>query len=128
MTDEERIQNCIRRVLAWYPAVRRQLPWRGSPTPYEVWVSEIMLQQTRIEAVIPYYRRFLAELPDLRALAEVSEDRLLKLWEGLGYYSRARNLHRAAAQLMARHEGELPADYTCPLCHHGPDSFEPAEQ
>ena len=108
MTDEERIQNCIECILAWYPTVRRQLPWRADPTPYEVWVSEIMLQQTRIEAVIPYYRRFLTELPDLCALAEVSEDRLLKLWEGLGYYSRARNLRKAAKRVVQDFGGELP--------------------
>ena len=108
MTEEERIQNCISRILAWYPAVRRPLPWRGDPTPYEVWISEIMLQQTRIEAVIPYYARFLSELPDVRALAEVPEDRLLKLWEGLGYYSRARNLQKAAKRIAADFGGELP--------------------
>jgi A/G-specific adenine glycosylase len=108
MTDAERVQNCIERILAWYPGVRRPLPWRGSPTPYQVWVSEIMLQQTRIEAVRPYYARFLAELPDVQALAEVPEDRLLKLWEGLGYYSRARNLQKAARQIMAEYGGELP--------------------
>ncbi len=108
MTEKERIQNCIEGILSWYPAVRRPLPWRGTPTPYEVWVSEIMLQQTRIETVIPYYTRFLAELPDVRALAEVSEDRLLKLWEGLGYYSRARNLQKAARRIMESGNGELP--------------------
>ncbi|MCR5576698.1 MAG: A/G-specific adenine glycosylase [Oscillospiraceae bacterium] len=108
MTEEERIQNCTARILAWYPGVRRPLPWREAPTPYEVWVSEIMLQQTRIEAVRPYYARFLRELPDVRALAEVSEERLLKLWEGLGYYSRARNLQKAARQIMADCGGELP--------------------
>ena len=108
MTEEERIQNCISRILAWYPAVRRPLPWRGDPTPYAVWISEIMLQQTRIEAVIPYYARFLSELPDVRALAEVGEDRLLKLWEGLGYYSRARNLQKAARKIITDFDGELP--------------------
>ena len=71
-------------LLAWYDKERRILPWREDPTPYHVWISEIMLQQTRVEAVKAYYARFLAELPDIRALAEVEEDRLLKLWEGLG--------------------------------------------
>ena len=108
MTDEERIKNCIDCILAWYPAVRRPLPWREAPTPYRVWVSEIMLQQTRIEAVRGYYARFLAELPDVWALAAVPEDRLLKLWEGLGYYSRARNLQKAARQIVADCGGELP--------------------
>ena len=108
MTEAERIQNCIERILAWYPGVRRPLPWREGPTPYQVWVSEIMLQQTRIETVRPYYARFLKELPDVRALAEVPEDRLLKLWEGLGYYSRARNLQKAARQIVAEYGGALP--------------------
>ena len=81
-------------LIRWYETVRKPLPWRESPTPYHVWLSEIMLQQTRIEAVIPYYRRFLAELPTIADLAAVPDDRLMKLWEGLGYYSRARNLKR----------------------------------
>ena len=94
----------------WCAAVRRPLPWRLSPTPYHVWISEIMLQQTRIEAVIPYYARFLEALPDIESLAEVEEDRLLKLWEGLGYYSRARNLKKAAQKLTADFDGELPRE------------------
>ena len=89
--------------------VRRPLPWRQDPTPYHVWVAEIMLQQTRIEAVIPYYTRFLKELPAIPDLASVAEDRLLKLWEGLGYYSRARNLKKAAALLQEQYGGSLPA-------------------
>lgn len=95
----------------WYHGNRRQLPWRVSPTPYQTWVSEIMLQQTRVEAVKGYYERFLEALPNIRALAEAEEARLMKLWEGLGYYSRARNLQKAARQIMERHGGELPADY-----------------
>ena len=86
------------------------LPWRLEPTPYHVWISEIMLQQTRIEAVLPYYARFLEALPDIPALAAVEEDRLLKLWEGLGYYSRARNLKKAAGRVMADFGGELPRE------------------
>ena len=97
-------------IITWYTASRRLLPWRESPTPYHTWIAEIMLQQTRIEAVIPYYKRFLRELPDIGTLASVSEDRLLKLWEGLGYYSRARNLKKAAVQIMEHFSGELPAD------------------
>ncbi len=108
MDRETRVQNCMDRVAAWYPGVRRALPWRDRPTPYRIWISEIMLQQTRIEAVIPYYERFLRELPDTAALAGVEEDRLLKLWEGLGYYSRARNLKKAAVRIMAEYSGELP--------------------
>ena len=106
--EEGLLRDCAARLVAWYPAVRRALPWRGDPTPYEVWISEIMLQQTRIEAVIPYYRRFLAELPTVAALAAVPEERLLKLWEGLGYYSRARNLKKAAQLVVEQHGGELP--------------------
>ena len=108
MDNKTRIQACIGCVTAWYPGVRRTLPWRESPTPYRVWISEIMLQQTRIEAVIPYYERFLRELPSPAALAAVEEDRLLKLWEGLGYYSRARNLKKAAQKILADFGGELP--------------------
>ncbi len=95
-------------LLRWYETVRRPLPWRDSPTPYHVWISEIMLQQTRIEAVLPYYHRFLAELPTVYALAAVPDDRLMKLWEGLGYYSRARNLKKAAQVIVAEYDGELP--------------------
>ena len=108
MTDESLAKACAETLVEWCAAVRRPLPWRLSPTPYHVWVSEIMLQQTRIEAVIPYYARFLEALPNIRALAEVEEDKLLKLWEGLGYYSRARNLQKAARQVMAEYNGELP--------------------
>ena len=108
MTDEALVKACAERLVEWCAAVRRPLPWRLLPTPYHVWVSEIMLQQTRIEAVIPYYARFLEALPDIRSLAEVEEDKLLKLWEGLGYYSRARNLQKAARQVMADFDGQLP--------------------
>ena len=107
---EERLRACVAPLLSWYRGARRELPWRAEPTPYRVWVSEIMLQQTRIEAVIPYYERFMAELPDVAALAAVPEERLLKLWEGLGYYSRARNLKKAAERVTAEHGGALPAD------------------
>jgi A/G-specific adenine glycosylase len=87
-------------LLAWYDQNRRILPWREDPTPYHVWLSEIMLQQTRVEAVRSYYERFLTVLPDIRALAEAPEDQYLKLWEGLGYYSRVRNLHKAAQVIV----------------------------
>ena len=108
MRDEEIIQAAVPRLIAWYRANRRPLPWRQEPTPYQVWISEIMLQQTRIEAAREYYARFLEALPDVRSLAEVEEDRLLKLWEGLGYYSRARNLKKAAVQIVERYDGALP--------------------
>lgn len=95
-------------LLYWYAANKRSLPWREDPTPYHVWISEIMLQQTRVEAVKPYYARFLEACPDPAALAECSDDRLLKLWEGLGYYSRARNLKKAAQIVVTEHGGMLP--------------------
>ena len=96
----------------WFASCRRELPWRTDPTPYHVWVSEIMLQQTRVEAVKPYYERFIRELPDIRALADCPEDRLHKLWEGLGYYSRVRNMQRCARVLTEEYGSALPADYT----------------
>jgi A/G-specific adenine glycosylase len=92
----------------WYRLHARALPWRKDRSPYSVWLSEIMLQQTRIEAVIPYYARFLRELPSVRDLAECGEDRLMKLWEGLGYYSRARNLQKAARIVMGQYGGVFP--------------------
>ncbi len=98
-------------LLAWYDAGRRILPWREEPTPYHVWLSEIMLQQTRVEAVKPYYDRFLRYLSDIESLAAVEEEQLLKLWEGLGYYNRARNLKKAAIQIMTEYGGEMPSEY-----------------
>ncbi|MBQ9014980.1 MAG: A/G-specific adenine glycosylase [Firmicutes bacterium] len=99
------------RLLRWYDANRRILPWREDPTPYHVWLSEIMLQQTRVEAVRDYYTRFLAALPTIESLAKADEDVYLKLWEGLGYYSRVRNLHKAANQILAEHGGRMPRTY-----------------
>lgn len=99
------------RLVPWFLREKRDLEWRNDPTPYRVWISEIMLQQTRVEAVKPYYDRFLAELPDVAALAAVDESRLLKLWEGLGYYRRARNLQAAAKKIMQDHGGVFPSDY-----------------
>ena len=98
-------------LLQWYDYNRRILPWRESPTPYHVWVSEIMLQQTRVEAVRGYYDRFLACLPDVAALASAQEEVLLKLWEGLGYYNRVRNMQKAARILVEQYDGQMPAEY-----------------
>ena len=98
-------------LLHWYEFNRRILPWREDPTPYHVWVSEIMLQQTRVEAVKGYYDRFLTCLPDVKALADAKEEELLKLWEGLGYYNRVRNMQKAAKELVERYNGQMPADY-----------------
>lgn len=95
-------------LLSWYDAGNRILPWRSEPTPYHVWLSEIMLQQTRVEAVKPYYDRFLHALPDIAHLASAGEDELLKLWEGLGYYNRVRNLQKAAVIIMRDYDGEMP--------------------
>ena len=98
-------------LLEWYRDNARRLPWRDDPTPYHVWVSEIMLQQTRVAAVLDYYRRFMDEVPDVAALAALPEERLMKLWQGLGYYNRARNLQAAARQIMEEHGGVFPPDY-----------------
>lgn len=108
MTEPERVTAAIPLLLQWHRQNRRSLPWRDAPTPYTVWVSEIMLQQTRIEAVIPYYRRFMERLPTVEALAQTPQEELLKLWEGLGYYSRARNLQKAARVVVEKYGGELP--------------------
>jgi len=105
MGIDEHLQH---QVSAWYREARRDLPWRRTRDPYAVWISETMLQQTRVQTVIPYYERFLRELPDVRSLAEATEDHVLSLWSGLGYYRRARMLHAAAAQVVAEHGGHLP--------------------
>ncbi|MBR3631189.1 MAG: A/G-specific adenine glycosylase [Oscillospiraceae bacterium] len=104
-------QAMLRPLLAWYPEHHRALPWRETADPYRVWVSEIMLQQTRVEAVKGYYARFLEALPDVQALADCPEERLLKLWEGLGYYNRVRNMQKAARQIIAQHGGRFPQSY-----------------
>ena len=95
-------------LISWYNANKRDLPWRENPTPYRVWVSEIMLQQTRVEAVKDYYLRFMSALPSVEDLAACEEEKLLKLWEGLGYYSRARNLQKAAKQIVIEYGGQFP--------------------
>ena len=97
-------------LLLWYEGNKRSLPWREDPTPYRVWVSEIMLQQTRVEAVKEYFLRFITALPTVEDLAACEEEKLLKLWEGLGYYSRARNLQKAAKKLVSVYDGEFPQD------------------
>ena len=106
-------------LLDWYSQNRRDLPWRHTKDPYAILVSEIMLQQTRAETVKPYYHRFLSVLPTVRDLAEAEEATLLKLWEGLGYYSRVRNLQRAACAVMERHGGVIPADFAALLALPG---------
>lgn len=104
-------EGIVDKLLAWYYENKRSLRWRDNPKPYYVWVSEIMLQQTRVEAVKGYFDRFITELPTIQDLAEANEDKLMKLWEGLGYYNRVRNLQKAAITVMEQYGGELPADY-----------------
>jgi A/G-specific adenine glycosylase len=99
-----------RRLLGWFRKHRRELPWRSSRDPYRVWVAEVMLQQTRIAAVVPYYDRFLERFPNVASLARARREEVLKLWSGLGYYSRARNLHRAAKEIVTRHAGQFPRE------------------
>jgi A/G-specific adenine glycosylase len=115
MTDHispKRVARLRRNLLTWYDHHRRHLPWRDEPDPYRVWVSEVMLQQTQVATVVPYYERFLRRFPTLAHLAAASVDDVLKVWEGLGYYARARNLHAAARQVVADHAGRLPESYT----------------
>ena len=113
------MENIAPALLDWFYANRRILPFREDPTPYHVWLSEIMLQQTRVSAALPYYERFLAALPDVPALAGCEEEKLHKLWEGLGYYSRVRNLQKAAKIVCAQYGGQLPADYNALLALPG---------
>ena len=111
MMDRQELLNAMAApLLAWYDEHKRTLPWRGTKDPYRVWVSEIMLQQTRVAAVIPYYERWMEVLPTVAHLAEVDEEQLMKLWQGLGYYSRARNLRRAAQVIMEEHGGVFPGN------------------
>lgn len=110
-------------LLEWYEKNKRTLPWRETVSPYRIWVSEIMLQQTRVEAVKPFFERFTKRLPDVKFLAECPEDELLKLWEGLGYYNRVRNMQKAAIQVMEEYAGELPADYEALLGLKGIGSY-----
>ena len=107
----ENLEAMVSPLLRWYDENKRTLPWRGTGDPYKVLVSEIMLQQTRVAAVIPYYLRWMEELPTVEALAAVDEERLMKLWQGLGYYSRARNLRKAARMLMDEYGGRFPEEY-----------------
>lgn len=109
--DKKIDSDIVISLLKWYDGNKRILPWRGSKDPYRIWVSEIMLQQTRVEAVKPYFERFMAQLPDVHALAMADEARLLKLWEGLGYYNRVRNMQKAAIQIEEQYDGIFPQSY-----------------
>lgn len=106
-------------LLAWFRQFQRDLPWRRTKDPYRIWLSEIMLQQTRVAAAIPYYERFLEHFPDVRSLAEAPQEEVLRLWSGLGYYSRARNLQSAAQQIIEKHAGEFPSKHTDALALPG---------
>jgi A/G-specific adenine glycosylase len=99
------------RLIAWYRTNARELPWRNTRNPFRIWLSEIILQQTRVEQGRPYYERFVTEFPDIKSLADSSEEKVLRLWQGLGYYSRARNLHKAARQIRDSHGGAFPKNY-----------------
>ena len=111
MWEKDKILSFRQKLLAWYDKNKRDLPWRRSKNPYHIWVSEIMLQQTRVDTVIPYYERFLDWFPTVESLANAPEDRLLKAWEGLGYYSRVRNMQTVAQQIMSEFEGKFPSTY-----------------
>ena len=108
---KKELKQIVEPIVKWYQEQEKTLPWKQDKEPYHIWVSEIMLQQTRIEAVKKYYTRFMKELPTIHDLANVPEEKLLKLWEGLGYYSRARNLKKAAIQIEQEYNGKLPTSY-----------------
>lgn len=105
------MENWVNKLLGWYDLEKRDLPWRKSSDPYAIWISEIMLQQTRVDTVLDYWQRWMLNLPDIKRLAEADPQNVLKLWEGLGYYTRARNLQKAARQIMDEHAGVFPSDY-----------------
>lgn len=111
LSETERLDQSVQPLLEWFEVFARTMPWRSNPEPYWVWISEIMLQQTRVEAVRAYFDRFIAALPNIAALANVEDEKLMKLWEGLGYYSRARNLKKAAIVCVEQYHGELPRTY-----------------
>lgn len=111
MEEKERLEQIVEPLLEWYKKNKRELPWRKQKEAYHIWISEIMLQQTRIEAVKNYYNKFMEEIPTIEALANIEEGKLLKLWEGLGYYSRARNLKKAAQVMMENYQGNMPNTY-----------------
>ena len=111
LSETERLDQSVQPLLKWFEVSARTMPWRSNPEPYWVWVSEIMLQQTRVEAVRAYFDRFIAALPNIESLANIEDEKLMKLWEGLGYYSRARNLKKAAIVCVEQYHGELPRTY-----------------
>ena len=108
---KQELEQIVKPIVKWYQEQEKILPWKQDKEPYHIWISEIMLQQTRIEAVKKYYTRFMEELPTIQHLAKVSDEKLLKLWEGLGYYNRARNLKKAAIQIEENYKGQMPTSY-----------------
>lgn len=121
--NKNNLENIITPLLDWYRANKRELPWRDKHNAYYTWVSEIMLQQTRVEAVKPYFLRFIKELPDVAALADCPEEKLLKLWEGLGYYNRVRNMQEAAQTVKNQYQGRIPEDFSAILSLKGIGSY-----
>src|SRR6476660_8748270 len=105
---ESRIQKSTNALLSWFRRNARDLPWRRTSDPYAIWISEIMLQQTQVKTVIPYWERWMRELPTVQSLAKAKQEKVLKLWEGLGYYTRARNLQTAAKTVCEKHSGKFP--------------------
>lgn len=108
---KQELEQIVKPIVKWYQEQKKILPWKQDKEPYHIWISEIMLQQTRIEAVKKYYTRFMKELPTIQHLAKVSDEKLLKLWEGLGYYNRAKNLKKAAIQIEENYKGQMPTSY-----------------
>ena len=123
LSETERLDQSVQPLLKWFEVSARTMPWRSNPEPYWVWVSEIMLQQTRVEAVRAYFDRFIAALPNIESLANIEDEKLMKLWEGLGYYSRARNLKKAAIVCVEQYHGELPRTYEALLKLPGIGSY-----
>src|SRR5580692_8385176 len=119
MFKASEVKALRRQLLDWFRQFQRDLPWRRTKDPYRIWISEIMLQQTRVAAVIPYYQRFLARFPNIHSLAEAPQDEVLRLWAGLGYYSRARNLQKSAQSIVAQHGGEFPHEEAAVLALPG---------
>jgi len=126
MLQHSDLRRFRKQLLGWFRQFQRDLPWRRSKDPYRIWLSEIMLQQTRVAAVIPYYQRFLERFPDVHALASAPEEEVLRLWSGLGYYIRARNLQRAAQRIVAKHGGVFPRDEAAALELPGIGSYTAA--
>ncbi|MDF7799205.1 A/G-specific adenine glycosylase [Pontiellaceae bacterium B1224] len=111
MDQTKKVKRAVKgRLLPWFSVNKRSMPWRNNRTPYRVWISELMLQQTRVDQATPYFHRFMKRFPSLKSLAEASQEEVLKMWEGLGYYSRARNLHKAARIIRSDHKGRFPSD------------------